>query len=145
MEIAERRKRIATLYRQNHSQAEIAAIVGVSAATVCRDIQEIHEEWKESRIADIDTQKLKRSSELHFAMQQAEIAWEKSKRNNAPDVSCLDKIIKCNIELRKIWGTDAPTKTEHSGRIDGEFQTRGQLLAEIQERLSQLPTPPENE
>ena len=145
MEIAERRKRIATLYRQNHTQAEIAAMLGISKATVCRDIQAIHEEWKESRIADIDTQKLKRSSELHFAMQQAEIAWEKSLRNNAPDLACIDKIIKCNIELRKIWGTDAPTKTEHSGRIDGEFLTRSQLLAEIQERLQQLSSPPENE
>lgn len=54
IEIAERRRRVAELYLRGWSQRLIAEDVGMSVATVNRDLNHIQEEWRESALVDMD-------------------------------------------------------------------------------------------
>lgn len=54
-EILRRRRQIAELYVQRHTQAAIADKLGISQATVSADIKRIRREWRVSTLRDFDS------------------------------------------------------------------------------------------
>ncbi len=54
-EILRRRRQIAELYVQRHTQATIADKLGISQATVSADIKRIRREWRASTLRDFDS------------------------------------------------------------------------------------------
>ena len=56
--IEERRANVARLYLQGRTQWSIAREVGVDQAQISRDLAAMREEWKASRIADTETDRL---------------------------------------------------------------------------------------
>ena len=80
VEIEDRRTRVAAVYlRGGKTHTEIGVMLGVSRATIARDLFAQKEEWRQSREHDIDlaiTIELKR---LELIESQAWEAWEQSK------------------------------------------------------------------
>jgi len=140
--MARDRRLIASLYLRGCLQAEIATEVGLSEATVSRDLKALQQEWHESSLLDIDAAKareLARIDELERTYWQA---WKRSCEDAETETARVvetaggrrrvaQKQTKCQagdprflqgiqwcIERRcKVLGIDAPEKLEHSGGI----------------------------
>jgi hypothetical protein len=130
-EILRRRRQIAELYVQRHTQATIAEKLGISQATVSADIKRIRREWRVSTLRDFDTacelelQQLDRVEREAWELfvrsqkpaQSAVIggdgngtATRKSVKNRDGDIRALDVILKCGAERRALLGLNAPTR-----------------------------------
>jgi hypothetical protein len=130
-EILRRRRQIAELYVQRHSQAVIAERLGISQATVSADIQRIRREWRVSTLRDFDAacdlelqqlDRVEREAWELFARSQkpaqsAVIGGDgmgaptrKSLKNRDGDIRALETILKCGAARRALLGLDAPTR-----------------------------------
>lgn len=128
-EILRRRRQIAELYVQRHTQATIADKLGISQATVAADIKRIRREWRVSTLRDFDTacelelQQLDRVEREAWELfersqkpaQSAVIGGDgngtrKSLKNRDGDLRALDVILKCGTARRALLGLDAPSR-----------------------------------
>lgn len=129
-EILRRRRQIAELYVQRHSQAVIAERLGISQATVSADIKRIRREWRVSTLRDFDTACDLELQQLDRVEREAWELFERSQKpaqsavigdgNGAPtrksvknrdgDIRALDVILKCGTARRALLGLDAPTR-----------------------------------
>jgi hypothetical protein len=129
-EILRRRRQVAELYVQRHTQATIADKLGISQATVATDLQRIRREWRVSTLRDFDTacelelQQLDRVEREAWDLftrsqkpaQSAVIGdgngspTRKSVKNRDGDIRALEVILKCGTARRALLGLDAPTR-----------------------------------
>jgi hypothetical protein len=142
--IAERRKKVTSLYLQGKFQDEIAKVVKVDRATVSRDLRSVQAEWLKSGVMDLNAAKARELAKLDEVERQAWDAWEKSRKDaetmevtgtaqggkgkpdkvkkitkgQAGDSRFLGIILDCVNRRCEILGLDAPKKLEHGG-IDG--------------------------
>jgi len=138
-QIARDRRRMADLYLQGWLQADIAVEVGVSDATVSRDLKALQSEWLASALVDFNEAKAQELAKVDRLEREYWQAWRRS-CENAESVTqegtakTVDKVKKTSkgqagdprflqgvqwcIERRcKILGVDAPTEIKHSGRV----------------------------
>jgi hypothetical protein len=145
------------LYLQGWSQVAIADQVGVSQATVCEDLKNIEELWRQSSVRDFDRAQNKELAKLDRIERESWSAWDRSQKpqqsaviqgesqqptkktlkNQIGDPRFLDQIHKCVASRRAILGLDAPQRHEHSGP-DGGPMTLATMLAAI----DKAPAPP---
>jgi hypothetical protein len=129
-EVLRRRRQIAELYVQRHTQAMIADKLGISQATVSADIKRIRREWRVSTLRDFDTACELELRQLDRVEREAWELFERSQKpaqsavigdgNGAPtrksvknrdgDIRALDVILKCGAARRALLGLDAPTR-----------------------------------
>ena len=76
--ILERRHQVIRLYCQGVYQSEIARLVGVDTATVCRDLQALHEEWKAEHAEALERRKAEQLAKIDHEETVAWEAWERS-------------------------------------------------------------------
>jgi hypothetical protein len=146
--------KVAALYEQGMWQTDIAKQLGCSQPQISYDIRTLREEWYKSRIRDFDAHVARELATIDFVQLEAEQAWFKSKEDKerkelsdttgdkvstrksikkegqAGDGRFLEVIIRCSQERRKILGTDAPIKMEHTS-IDPHSMTDDQLNREL--------------
>lgn len=79
-EILQHRAAIAELYLSGATQMQIADELGVSQATISRDIKAIHEAWRESALVDFDDAKARELARIDKLEREAWDAWEDSKQ-----------------------------------------------------------------
>jgi len=77
-QIARDRRHIGTLYLQGCLQADIAEKVGVSQATVSRDLKALHKKWLASASRDFATAKAKEIAKIDHLERTYYAAWERS-------------------------------------------------------------------
>jgi DNA-binding MarR family transcriptional regulator len=129
----------AHMYLRGAYQSEIAAVIGVTQATISNDIRELLKRWREAQIKDID---ILRAREIERLNEVESAAWAEYKRSQQDRVvlvketksgkgesepgkraqetregQCGDSrylaIIKdCVAQRRAIFGLDAPTKVD---------------------------------
>jgi len=127
------------LYLQGWIQADIAKEVGISPATVSRDIKALQAEWLQSALIDIDAAKAQELAKIDRVERECWDAWVRScqdaetfKQKGAPDEQpgkvktayverivkgqagdshFLDGVLSCIDRRCKILGIDAATKT----------------------------------
>jgi len=75
-----RRRRVADLYVQAVSLAEMADSLGVDADAVKRDLQAVHNAWREERPEDFDTLREQELQKIDRVEREAWQAWERSKK-----------------------------------------------------------------
>lgn len=156
----ERRARVSALYLREWTQPRIAAELGISQPTVCRDIAAIEADWRRAALDDIEAVKQRTIRQLEHVITEAFDQWERSKldavelvdeglrpdgMNEAPgddeeviqsveeligrkrrvkrngqcgDPRYLAQIKDALAERSKLLGLHAPTKTEHSGKVE---------------------------
>ncbi len=76
-EVIQRRQKVADFYVQGWTQTAIAAEVDVSQPTICEDLQQIRQQWKESAVRDFDEA---RDIQLQKLDRLEREAWERSQK-----------------------------------------------------------------
>jgi len=147
---AEHRRIIAALYLRGKTQASIAAELGLSIATISRDIKVIHADWLKETRQDFDALKARELEKINEVEREAWESWRQSKeekvitatkkvtgesgRNEASvkkekragDTEYL-RLVQWAIEQRcKIFGFYAPTRLtiEEMDRIINQLGVR---------------------
>jgi predicted transcriptional regulator len=146
-QLARDRRRIANLYLQGWLQADIAEELGISPATVSRDLKALQSEWRKSRLVDIDAAKQRELAKIDRLEREYWVAWERSigkslrvtvkgkgtedKATQMEKTTTTDDLngdprylagIQWCIDRRcKILGIDAPEKMEHKGTLSVTF------------------------
>ncbi len=155
------RAKIAELLLKGWKQAAIARDLNLSVSTVCRDAQDIREEWKATALEDTATLVNKELQELDLLKSELYEAWDRSKLDKSvttksggegkgSNVSLkretqegnpafLKLLIEISKERRELLGLNAPKKTQMSGPdggpipfIDFTDMTDDQLAAYLQ-------------
>lgn len=80
--IAARREKVAALYLQRATQAEIARKVGISQPVVSRDLKAIQAAWMASAVASIDARKAEELARIDRLERTYWRAWHKSRRDS---------------------------------------------------------------
>lgn len=125
-EIAERRRVVASLLAKRMPQFEIAKTVGVSTATISRDITAIKAAWLEEAKQDVEVVIARELAELEdmeddAAQAQSDPVW-------------FEKRLKVKERKAKMLGLDAATKSEIAGKNGGPIEfadTRSALAARL--------------
>jgi len=148
-QLARDRRRIADLYLQGWLQADIAGEIGISPATVSRDIKALQKDWLASALIDFDKAKAGELAKVDRLEREYWQAWarscedaetvtekaraskgserpdsvEKTKqaKGQAGDPRFLSGIQWCIEQRCKILGVEAPKKTELTGKDGGAF------------------------
>lgn len=132
-------QRIAALYLRGKRQADIAQELGIAQQQVSYDLKEIHKRWRESTLIDINEAKQRELARIDELEIEYWDAWrrsceEKTKTRTEKAATGATKAsvekdtmlgnpaylagVQWCIERRcKIFGIDAPDKTEHSGTL----------------------------
>ena len=144
--------RIASLYLQQWTQAEIAREVGLSQGMISNDLKLIQKRWREETAFNLDEAKSMELARLDTLEREYWAAWERSKSERAkkrqetdgkakdgkPNVkklsiqmeqrdgnpAFLDGVRNCIADRRKLLGLDAPTKSELTGANGGALTVR---------------------
>lgn len=164
LKILNRRQQVMALRLKEWSQAEIAAELGVSQATVSGDLKQIEKEWRASSIRDFD---LACAVELKKIDQLERAAWEgyeqskkpaqsavmhgdagssparKTVKNRYGDPRFLDQVHKCMAARRALLGLDAPKRVESQESPDKPL-TIASLLNMVTKAGPVSTTPPTN-
>ena len=148
-QLARDRRLIADLYLQGWLQADIAGEIGISPATVSRDIKALQKDWLASALIDFDKAKAGELAKVDRLEREYWQAWarscedaetvtekaraskgserpdsvEKTKqaKGQAGDPRFLSGIQWCIEQRCKILGVEAPKKTELTGKDGGAF------------------------
>ena len=80
--IAERRARVAErLTRGGRRQFEVATELGISEATVSRDVKAIEAEWHQQAVKDVAERKAVELAKINLVEREAWEAWDRSKQD----------------------------------------------------------------
>lgn len=74
----DRRRQVAELYLRGKTQTEIAAQVGMTGATISRDLKAIRQEWRASTLLDFDEAKNRELAKIDALEQTYWQAWHRS-------------------------------------------------------------------
>jgi len=128
------RRRISALYMQRRLQVDIADEVGVSQATVSRDLKALQCEWLESALIDFNSAKARELARIDYLELEYWDAWQRScedaetlvkdgtpekveklkrtSKGQAGDPRFLQGVQWCIEKRCKILGIEAPTKLD---------------------------------
>lgn len=81
LELLRDRREVARLSLKGLSQDEIAIELGLSQATVSRDLKAVRDQWSQKALRDIEEAKAQILAELAEVRREAWEAWERSKRD----------------------------------------------------------------
>jgi predicted transcriptional regulator len=154
LQIRERRKAAAEMYMRGLTQQEIALALGCDKSLVCRDLQEVRRQWRESAMRDWDEAVGQQLEELERLREQYWEAWERSKqdrtrrrrrkrkagesKDSVREVSTyveqrdgnpkfLAGVMQCIERRCKLLGLDAPTRVDLDVNLTAQ-QRRDRLL-----------------
>jgi len=159
-EMAARRRKVASLYLRGVWQPEIAGMIGVSQATVSRDLAIVRRQWLEDAKADYDAKVAEQLAKIDAVELEAWTEWQKSKGRERtkkavkryggkggktekteetttvetllPEARYLE-IIHKSIERRcKLLGLDAPERREITGAEGGPIKHEDVGLTDAQ-------------
>lgn len=107
------------------TMARIATAIGVSPSGVCQMLQRASKRVVEKLDEKVEQVKIEQEATLAYIADEALQAWERSKpkrREKAKqpglgcgDVAYLEQARAALADIRKIWGADAPVKSELGG------------------------------
>jgi hypothetical protein len=108
IEVRKRREKVkGFLLKGVSNQSEMSAALNVSPATICKDVQEIMEEWRDEDTKEYRVKRAQRIKQLELSAQRAINAFDRS-RNDSEEVQVLytpQSCKKCNAT-----GLDRKTK-----------------------------------
>lgn len=131
--ITERRFRVARYRAQKLTLREIAAAIGVSAATVYRDIKALDTVWLKSAQGERDEHRARELAELQAMERQVATAYGSSQNEDAK-IRWMAERLRIKARIASLLGLDAPrTFTGEIEVKDGGLssQERRALAAEI--------------
>lgn len=106
IEIAERRVKVAELYKNGASYRAIARVLDVSHETVHKDVKAVLKQLANEAIDDVKEGRALRAEQTNMAM------FAIQKRVNAGDYGAIDRWLKCIDTLSKLYGLYAPTTVQ---------------------------------
>lgn len=112
-QIARDRLRMSDLYLQGQLQADIASELGLSEATVSRDLKVLHKEWLAGSQVGFSKARARELAKIDRLEREYWEAWKRSRTGGqAGDPRFLTGIQWCIERRCKIMGIDAPTKMD---------------------------------
>lgn len=141
IQASQHRPLIASMYLKGYNQYEIADQLGITQATVSRDLKLIQEQWRQSAVHDMDQAKQRELERIDVLELEAWNAWLRSQQNaeteTVTDVGIGDKPVTrreskgqtgnaqylsvvqwCIAQRCKILGIEAPVKQDVQGSLD---------------------------
>lgn len=118
----ERQKEAARMYREGKTQYTIADELHVNVSTICRDLAEVAESWKEEAIKDISVlreMELKRLDELE---EQASEMYDRTKESKWLEIK-----LKAMERRTKFLGLDAAV----SSKVEMDAKVKGKIKEEV--------------
>lgn len=109
-EQADRRRKVAELYRARLSQSEIGRRLGLSKATVCRDLQAVIAEDREAAKVHIAEWRARELADLERMETDATVRYRETL-----DHKWIETRLKIKARRTALLGLDAPAKVEQSG------------------------------
>jgi len=79
--LAKRRYEVAQMNLAGMTLAQIGEKLGVNAATVCRDLEWVREEWRKSAVQDYDQARAIELAKLNLVERNLWDAWERLKED----------------------------------------------------------------
>jgi hypothetical protein len=104
--LLDRRRKIAVLYLRHIDQVTIAQQLGVTQATVSRDLKALTQRWLAESVEAVSTVKARELAELDDIERECAMQFYIEK-----DPAWLDRRFKCKERRAKLLGLDAPAKT----------------------------------
>lgn len=135
--IAERRHRVARLCARKLTQREIARTLGISQATVSRDVGEIEKQWMAEARAELDSHRARELSELQ-AMERDLATIAATDPDPSVKIRAMAERRQVKARIASMIGLDAPAKHEHTGKDSGPIETRDEAAAEASALLRQV-------
>src|SRR5262249_22858049 len=83
LKVARRRAEVLRLYLAGKPQYEIAALLGVQAMTISRDIAAVKREWQASAVRDLDAHKGEILEKLDLIQRECWESWHASKADRS--------------------------------------------------------------
>lgn len=156
-QVARDRRVISNLYMKGWLQTDIAKELGISNATISRDLRTLYKQWERSSLVDIDSKKAEELAKIDHLEREYWDAWERSCKDAETirqEGVAIDKVIEpkkitktaagqagdprfltgvqwCIDRRCKIFGIDAPEKKDHKISNVKEL-TDAELLAIIE-------------
>jgi hypothetical protein len=150
---------IARLYLQGAAQAEMATILNLSPAQVCRDLQVVENRWRAATVLNMDAAKARELAKIDELERTYWQAWLESKterqitstkrkgkdseamlrrerRDGNP--AFLDGVMKCIERRCRLLGIDAPVRQEHTGKDGGPIAVDDVMGLSTQERVLRI-------
>ncbi|MBC7853294.1 MAG: hypothetical protein IAF94_07655 [Pirellulaceae bacterium] len=138
---AERAEEAHRLYLCRFTIRQIAGKLGVSKTAVHNYLKAGRERF----LASIQASQAERHANRHAELDAIlDAAW--THYRDTADLAALELVRKCQADLRKLYGDDAPAKsqTELSGKVDGgvTFLPKEQMYAAVMESIAKLERKP---
>ena len=106
LEMMERRRKVVVLYLRHIDQVTIAQQLGVTQATVSRDLKALTQQWLAESVQAVEAVKARELAELDDMERECAMQFHVEK-----NPAWLDRRLKCKERRAKLLGLDAPTKT----------------------------------
>ena len=149
----ERLPRVAAMYVQGKTQAEIAAVIGVTRQMITQDMALVRTRWREAQVRDFDELRSEQLAKVDTVESEYWAEWERSKaqatrktserrdgvdrasvtvEDQTGDPRYLQGVERCIERRCKLLGLDAPTRSEVSGPGGGPIvsETRQPMTPE---------------
>jgi len=124
-----RRTRVAAMMLAHRSQRQIASALGVSQATISRDVQAIRREWRQRRMEDATAVVAEEVAKLD-AIERAILP-----RVLEGELHAIDRLMSVMRQRAQLLGLDEPQQHEHTHlTMDQVEQEIARLEAELGER-----------
>lgn len=137
-------ERIAALYLEGKSQRTIAAEVGISQSTVCRDLEKLRQEWREKANIDFDQAVAEQLAKIDHLEATYWDAWERSLKpmvrtatdeatgkeqrvetSRDGDPRYMEGVMNCIRERSKLLGLYLPQKFSETTPEGAESASKG--------------------
>ncbi len=131
LQIEGRRRQVAELYVQGHTQASIAEKLGVRQGTISADLLHIRRQWRASTLRNFDAACELELQKYDRIEREAWAAWDRSQKpaqsavingngsgqparksikNQHGDMRALDVVLRCCAARRELLGLNAPLR-----------------------------------
>ena len=124
------RRNVAELYLAGRYQEEIAVELGLSQATVSRDLRYILAQWQTEAVQDVAKRRAIIEQKYLLVWREAMAAWM-----NKPTPHLLGQAQTSLKAIRDMFGTDAPAKQEI--QVGEEIVITADDMAEAMKRLEE--------
>ena len=101
------RRKGAEFYLEGRYQDEIADALGLSQATVSRDLRHILDQWQAEAVKDVKEKKAVIERKYEFIWREAIAAWQRK-----PNPALLGQAMAALKGIRELLGTDAVVRHE---------------------------------
>lgn len=115
LKLEQRRREVGRLYRLRYTCREVAAKLGISPATVVRDLEWLRAEWRAERLRNTDeivAEELAKLNELEAGL------WQQATFGGKGQTFAVEQVLSIMERRARLLGLDAPTTINVTAELE---------------------------